>query len=364
MSDRLRAGIVGAGFIGEVHARAVVAAGGIVAAVAASTPARAATAAERLRAERAATRAEELLAADDIDVVHICTPNHLHVALAGQAIAAGKHVVCEKPLATNVEDARRLARAAADADVVTAVPFVYRFYPTVREARARVQHDGAASLRLLHGSYLQDWLANAADNNWRVDAALGGASRAFGDIGVHWCDLIEFTTGHRITRLCARTTTVHAQRACGARRVAVHTEDAAIVLFETDHGALGSVVISQVCPGRKNRLWFSLDGADSSLSFDQELPDSLRIGTRRETTVLARGTETLAPAAQRYSVVPAGHPQGFQDCFNAFVADAYAAIAGDLSDGLPTFADGYRAALITAAVLDSADRQAWVEVSA
>jgi predicted dehydrogenase len=364
MTDRLRAGIVGAGFIGEVHARAVVAAGGIVAAVAASTPTRAAEAAERLRAERSAARAEELLAADDIDVVHICTPNHLHTALAGQAMAAGKHVVCEKPLATNVEDAQRLAHAAALADVVTAVPFVYRFYPTVREARARVQHDGAASLRLLHGSYLQDWLASAADNNWRVDPAMGGASRAFGDIGVHWCDLIEFTTAHRITRLCARTATMHAHRARDARPAAVHTEDAAIVLFETDHGALGSMVISQVSPGRKNRLWFSLDSTDTSLTFDQDLPDTLRIGTRRETTVLARGTGAMAPAARRYSVVPAGHPQGFQDCFNAFVADTYAAIAGDLPDGLPTFADGYRAAVITAAVLNSAERQEWVEVPA
>jgi predicted dehydrogenase len=364
MSDRLRAGIVGAGFMGEVHARAIAAAGGIVAGVAASTPARAAEAAERLRAERAAVRAEELLTADDIDVVHICAPNHLHAVLAEQALAAGKHVVCEKPLATGVADARRLAHAAADADAVTAVAFVYRFYPTVREARARVQHDGAASLRLLHGSYLQDWLASPVDNNWRVDPALGGASRAFGDIGVHWCDLIEFTTGHRITRLCARTLTVHPRRPADGRDVAVHTEDAATVLFETDHGALGSVVISQVSPGRKNRLWFSLDGDDTSLSFDQELPDSLWIGARSHATVLARGSEAMAPAAQRYSVLPAGHPQGFQDCFNAFVADAYAAIAGESPDGLPTFADGYRAAVITDAVLDSAEQQRWVEVSA
>ena len=341
----MRSAIVGTGFIGTVHARAVRAAGGTVSGVAASTPSRSADAAERLFAGRAAT-AEDLVTADDVDVVHVCTPNHLHVPLVARALAAGKHVICEKPLATDLAGARHLTDLAASAGLVAAVPFVYRFYPTVREARTRIASGGP--LHLLHGSYLQDWLSRPEDGNWRVDASLGGASRAFGDIGVHWCDLVEFASGHRIVRLCARLLRAFPERG---------TEDGATVLFETDRGAVGSVVISQVSPGRKNRLWFSLDGADASYQFDQELPDSLWIGGRSTAVVVPRGTEPTA-----YDVLPVGHPQGYQDCFTAFVADVYAAIAGGQPDGLPTFADGLRAAVLTDAVLDSAARDTWVEV--
>jgi predicted dehydrogenase len=362
MTDRLRAGIVGAGFMGLVHANAVRAAGGVVARVAASTPERSAAAAAHLGADAAAESAEALAKADDVDVVHVCTPNALHRPVAEAALAVGKPVVCEKPLATTVEDARRLTAAAEQASLVATVPFVYRFYPSVREARARIAAGEAGPLRLLHGSYLQDWLSRPEDGNWRVDPALGGASRAFGDIGVHWCDLMEFVTGHRITRLTARTLTAYPRRPADDGPGEVETEDAATVLFETDRGAAGAVVVSQVSPGRKNRLWFSFDGAEASLSFDQEQPDSLWIGGRPSNQVLPRGAEAMSAAAARYSLLPAGHPQGYQDCFNAFVADAYAAVAGERRDGLPMFADGLRATLLTHAVLDAAATQRWVEV--
>ena len=361
MADRLRVGIIGVGFIGRVHAHAARNAGGVLAAVAAATPEHAKTRAQQLQAERGCS-SEELLAADDVDVVHVCTPNHLHVPLAEAALAAGKHVVCEKPLAPSVEEAQRLVGSAAEAGVVATVPFVYRFYPTVREARARIAAGEAGPLRLLHGSYLQDWLSKREDTNWRVDPALGGASRAFGDIGVHWCDLMEFVTGHRIVRLAARTVTAFPERRLAQGVAAVGTEDAATVLFETDQGAAGSVVVSQVSPGRKNRLWLSLDGAAAAYVFDQELPDSLWMGTRGENRVLPRGSDSFSDEARRYDVLPAGHPQGFQDSFNAFVADAYTAVAGERPDGLPGFIDGLRAAHLTAAVLESAASQTWVEV--
>ncbi|MBG0561328.1 Gfo/Idh/MocA family protein [Actinoplanes aureus] len=352
MAGLPRSGIVGAGFIGEVHARAVRAAGGVLAAVASHDLPSAQVAATRLMARRAAQSGEDLAEADDIDVVHICTPNHLHAPLAERAIAAGKHVICEKPLATSVASARRLAELAARAPVVAAVPFVYRFYPTVREARARVRRGDAGPVRLVHGSYLQDWLSRTEDHDWRLDPALGGGSRAFGDIGVHWCDVVEFTTGHRITRLAARMLTVPR----GADRPAPSTEDAATVMFETDRGAIGSVVVSQVSPGRKNRLWFSVDAAQASLQFDQELPDALWVGGREQNAVVPRGT------GSRYDILPAGHPQGYLDCFTAFVADVYAATAGEKPDGLPTFGDGLRAAVVTDAVLTSAANGGWVEV--
>ena len=351
----MRSGIIGTGFIGGVHAYAVRAAGGVLAHVAGESPEHAAAAARRLGAEHACASAEELINADDVDVVHVCTPNALHVPQAEAAIRAGKHVICEKPLATDPADARRLVEAAADAGLVAAVPFVYRFYPSVREARARIGAGDAGPLWLLHGSYLQDWLAGSDAINWRVDPKLGGASRAFGDIGVHWCDLMEFTTGHRITRLIARMATAYPDRL---------TEDGAVVLFDTDRGASGSVVVSQVSLGRKNRLWFEFDGPSASYAFDQELPDSLWVGGKRGNQVVPRGPDTFSGPAAGYARLPAGHPQGYQDSFTAFVADVYAAIGGHKPDGLPVFADGLRAAVLTAAVVESAADETWVEVPA
>lgn len=355
MTDRIRAGVVGGGFMATVHARAIARSGAELTAVLASTPESTRTAAERLRTTGAGSL-EQLL--DEVDVVHVCTPNATHAGLVRAALAAGVHVVCEKPLATDPTDAGELTALAAAAGVVATVPFVYRFYPAVREARARVADGTTGPVRLLHGSYLQDWLAGPEDDDWRVDPALGGPSRAFADIGVHWCDLLEFVTGHRITRLAARL--VVAEPVRGGR--AVHTEDAAVVLFETDRGATGNLTVSQVSPGRKNRLWFAVDGSAEELVFDQEAPETLWVGGRDGSRLLARGTGE-GPAAARYSVLPPGHPQGYQDCFDAFVADTHEAVRGAAPDGLPTFADGARAADLTAAVLASAATDRWVDVT-
>jgi predicted dehydrogenase len=346
MADYLRAGIIGAGFIGAVHADAVRAARGVVSRVAASSPSRAAEAADRLGALAPANGAEELIDADDVDVVHICTPNALHVPLARRALAAGKPVVCEKPLATTLDDARELMALAAETGVVATVPFVYRFYPTVREARARIADGEAGTLRLLHGHYLQDWQAQGADPGWRGEPVHGGAHRAFADIGVHWCDLVEFLTGHRIAALVARTADGGTQ---------------STVLFATDRGASGSVVVSQTAPGRKNSLVATLEGDDASFGFDQQQPEILRIGTVAENRVVLRGASDSSTAA-RYSVLPPGHPQGYQDCFAAFVRDCYAAVRGEHPDGLPTFDDGARSAALLDAVIASSASSTWVEV--
>jgi predicted dehydrogenase len=364
MPSSVRSGIIGLGFIGEVHARAVHAAGGTLAAVADASADGIEASAQRLGALRGASSAQELVSSPDVDVVHICTPNHLHAPLARLALEAGKHVICEKPLATTAADAAELVELARAAGVVAAVPFIYRYYPTVREARARVASGSSGPVHLVHGSYLQDWLSTAKDQNWRVDPKLGGASRTFADIGVHWCDLVEFATGHRIVSLAARIVTAVPERASTGEGVVtqhVATEDAATLIFETDRGAIGSLVVSQVTPGRKNRLWFSIDGAETSMAFDQELPETLWVGSRKATTLVQRGAEDLSPDAQRLSVLPAGHPQGYQECFNGFVADVYAAIGGAMPVGLPLFEDGLRAARLTEAVLSSAGSRAWVE---
>jgi predicted dehydrogenase len=372
----LRSAIAGAGFIGAVHAQAVRAAGGTVAGVLASTPERGAAAAARLGAGRAYADAAELLDDDAVDVVHVCTPNHLHEGLAGEALARGRHVVCEKPLAVDVAGATRLAEAAAAADSVAAVPFVYRYYPTVHEARHRVTSGQSGAVQLVHGTYLQDWLLRPQDDNWRVDADLGGASRAFADIGSHWCDLAEFVTGQRIVRLSARTLTAVPQRVRAAGRIAfasaggdgdvrqVTTEDAVVVQFETEGGALGSAVISQVSAGRKNRLWLEVDCANEALAFEQEHAESLWIGGRERSTIVRRDPAALSPEAARLATLPPGHPQGYQDCFDAFVRDVYAAVEGEgPAPGMPVFADGLRAAVLTDAVLASAREDRWVDLA-
>jgi len=350
----VRAGIIGAGSIGRVHARSARVAGAVIGGVAASTPERSAAAARELGAERGFDTAAELAVADGIDVVHICAPNNLHVPLATAALDAGKHVICEKPLALDSGDAAALVATAQASDRVATVPFVYRYYPTVREARARVGVGALGRLTLISGGYFQDWLLEAGDHNWRVEAEVGGASRAFADIGSHWCDLLEFVTGERIAALTARTAIAHRERA---------TEDIATVLFETETGLLGSTVISQVSAGRKNRLWFEVGGTEAAVGFEQERPDVLWIGRRSHTEGIPRDRATLGADAARYVTVPGGHPQGYEDCFDAFVAETYATIAGaSAPDGLPTFADGLRAARITDAVLESARTQGWVAV--
>jgi len=377
MPTPLRIAIAGTGFIGAVHARSARLAGARLVGVSASTPERSEAAAHALGAERAFASSEALVEAADVDVVHICTPNHLHLPLAEAALAAGKHVICEKPLATDLAGAKRLVDAAAAAGTAAAVPFVYRYYPTVREARDRVRTGVTGPVRLVHGTYLQDWLTDPEDDNWRVDSALGGASRAFADIGSHWCDLAEFITGQRIARLSARTLTavperLHAEHAAafargngaGEKRP-VDTEDAAVVQFETDGGAVGSTVISQISPGRKNRLWIEVDGAHEAVTFSQEEPETLWSGRREGATLLPRDVAGMSPDATRLSFLPAGHPQGYADCFDLFVAEAHAVARGEApADGMPLFADGLRSAQIVEAVMASAREERWVDVQA
>jgi predicted dehydrogenase len=378
MSRGLRAGIVGTGFIGAVHARSALLAGARLVGVTASTPERSARAASALGADRGFDSGEALIESADVDVVHICTPNHLHAPLAEAALAAGKHVVCEKPLAMDSGQAQGLVDAAAGAGTQATVPFVYRYYPTVREARARVRAGSVGPVRLIHGTYLQDWLLRPEDDNWRVDDQLGGASRAFADIGSHWCDLAEFVSGQRLRRVSAQFITAVTEREVATGRAAfeqatgnssetrsVDTEDAAVVQFETEQGAIGSTVISQISAGRKNRLWLEIDGAEESLAFSQEEPESLWCGRREATTLINRDPAFLSPDAARLATLPAGHPQGYADCFYGFVSDVYDAIrAGEPADGLPLFADGLRATQITDAVLSSAAEDRWVDVPA
>jgi predicted dehydrogenase len=371
---KLGIAIVGTGMIGAVHRRAALLAGAEVRGVAASSSQRAREIAQAWDVARAYGDIGEVIADPQVQVVHVCTPNHLHRTMAQAALEAGKHVICEKPLATTVDDARALAALAASTGLVATVPFVYRYHPVVREARARIAQGELGPLRLIHGSYLQDWLLDPASNNWRVDPALGGASRVFADIGSHWCDLVEWVGGERFVDVTATFATVIAERgaitgqsfttpAAGGAMQAVSSEDVATAMFRTAAGTLASLTVSQVSAGRRNRLWFEIDGARASVAFNQEDPERLWIGLpdQRE-EVFVRGPGAGSAEQRRLAVLPAGHAQGYGNCFEAFVADTYRAIEGERPEGLPTIEDGLRSALIVDRVVTSARTHAWTSI--
>jgi len=373
--SKLGIAIVGTGMIGAVHRRAALLAGAVVRGVVASSPQRGREVAQSWDLPRAYRDIEEVVADPQVQVVHVCTPNHLHRAMAQAALEAGKHVICEKPLATTLEDAQALATLAASTGLVATVPFVYRYHPVVREARARIAQGELGPLRLIHGSYLQDWLLDPASNNWRVDPALGGASRVFADIGSHWCDLVEWVGGERFVEVSAAFATVIAERgavtgksfttpAAGGAMQPVSSEDVAAAMFKTGVGTLASLTVSQVSAGRRNRLWFEIDGAHASVAFDQEDSERLWIGRpdQRE-EVFVRGPGAGSAEQRRLAIFPAGHAQGYGNCFEAFVADTYRAIAGERPEGLPTFDDGLRSALIVDRVITSARSRAWTPIA-
>ncbi|WP_141057288.1 Gfo/Idh/MocA family protein [Stenotrophomonas rhizophila] len=372
---KLGIAIVGTGMIGAVHRRAALLAGAEIRGVAASSPQRARDVAQAWGVPRAYRDIEDVVADPQVQVVHVCTPNHLHRGMAQAALEAGKHVICEKPLATTLEDAQALAALAASNALVATVPFVYRYHPVIREARARIAQGELGPLHLIHGSYLQDWLLDPASNNWRVDPALGGASRVFADIGSHWCDLVEWVSGERFAEVSAAFATVIAERStdtgqsfttavAGGAMQAVASEDVAAAMFRTGAGTLASLTVSQVSAGRHNRLWFEIDGAKASVAFNQEDAERLWIGLpdQRE-EVFVRGPGAGSAEQRRLSVLPAGHAQGYAQCFEAFVADTYRAIEGEQPQGLPTFEDGVRSALIVDRVIASARTRAWTTIS-
>ncbi len=368
---KLGIAIIGTGMIAAVHRRAALLAGAEVRGVAASSSQRANEVAQAWSVPRAYRDIDEVVADPQVQVVHVCTPNHLHRPMAQAALEAGKHVICEKPLATTLDDAQALASLAASSGLVATVPFVYRYHPVVREARARIAADDLGPLHLIHGSYLQDWLLDPASNNWRVDPVLGGTSRVFADIGSHWCDLVEWVSGERFTEVSAAFATVIAERsaegaqsfstpAAGGATQAVSSEDVAMAMFRTGAGTLASLTVSQVSAGRHNRLWFEIDGTKASVAFNQEDPERLWIGRpdQREETFV-RGPGAGSAEQRRLSTLPPGHAQGYAQCFEAFVADTYRAIDGETPQGLPTFEDGLRSARIVDRVIASARSHAW-----
>jgi len=374
------AAVIGTGFIGTVHVEALRRIGVQVRGVLGSTPQRGADRAETLGVPKAYDSLEDLLADPAVEVVHVTSPNDLHVAQARAILAAGRHVVCEKPLAMTAAGSAELVELAAASGLVNATNFNIRYYPLNQHARETVASGTLGDVRLVTGRYFQDWLLLESDWNWRLQPDRGGALRAVGDIGSHWLDLMTYITGQRIAEVMADLTTFIPTRheptgpvetyatARSTDTVArpIGTEDAAAILLRFEDGARGSVSISQISPGRKNSLQYEIDGSAAALAWDSEQPDQAWIGHRdRPNEILIRNPALMGAAGQAASALPGGHVEGFFDTFCAHFRAVYADVVAGASSsrpGYPTFADGHDEMLVGDAIAQSARTGRWVTV--
>jgi predicted dehydrogenase len=318
---------------------------------------------------------------ESIDVVHITSPNYAHADQVRACLAAGKHVICEKPLALNAKDTADLVARAEESGLVNAVCFNSRFYPLNHQAMSMVAGGEIGEVRLITGSYHQDWLLRDTDWNWRLQAGEAGELRAVADIGSHWLDLTRFISGKNVESVMADLHTLVPVRRHPAGPVetfaavdpdqelveeVMTSDDAAGILLRYQDGARGAVTISQVSAGRRNTLGYEIGGSDSAISWSSERPDDLWIGHRgRPNELLHRDPALAGPEAAALIAYPGGHLEGFPDTFRALFSRVYL----DVIDGspasspaYPTFADGHDAVLVTDAVASSNIEQRWVTV--
>jgi predicted dehydrogenase len=385
---RIRVAIFGTGFMGRVHLEALRRMESVeVVAVAAKTTEQARRMGNGFSIPTLTADYRALLDDPAIDAVHICTPNALHFPMAKDALLAGKHVICEKPLATTREEAQELASLAVRRGVRNCVCHSLRFYPMVQQMRRLAEGGDLGEILVVQGTYFQDWLLYDTDWNWRVDSKAGGSSRAMADIGVHWFDMAEHITGLRVTSLFADVQTFHNTRKQPKRSVetfannllgpedcietAVDTEDFGAVVFRLGGRTRGSFAASQVSAGRKNRLSIEICGTRSSVAWNQERPDELWVG-HRETgnQILLKDPSLLNPAARSYADLPGGHAEGYADTFKQLFRRFYASISTDSigepggASEYPQFVDGLRQLTIVNAALQSHQTRSWVDVPA
>jgi predicted dehydrogenase len=374
------AAVIGSGFIGSVHIEALRRLGVTIHGLLEVTPEHGATRAADLGLPRAYGSLDELLADERVEVVHVTSPNALHSPQVSRIVAAGRHVVCEKPLATTSAESAELVRLARAAGVVNAVNFNIRFYPLNQHAAAMVAGGELGDVRLVTGHYFQDWLLLDTDWNWRLDPAEGGMLRSVGDIGSHWLDLVSFVTGRRIESVMADLATFvkvryqptgpvqtfSTERAADAIPREMVTDDAATILLRLEGGARGALAVSQVSAGRKNSLQWEIDGSAAAAAWDSENPDALWIGRReRPNELLQRNPALMNAAGAAAASLPGGHVEGFADTFKALYRAVYAdVVAGGPAERpiYPTFADGHDEMLVNDAIATSAREGRWVAV--
>ncbi len=380
--ERIKVGVIGTGFIGPVHVEALKRLSNIeVLALAECSAELAESKAQMLGIEKHYGDYRQLLGNDDIQSVHICSPNYLHFEMAKAALEAGKHVVCEKPLAISVAEAEELVDLAQNKGLVNAVNFNIRYYPLMRQVRTMMQKGDVGDVFAVHGSYLQDWLFHPTDFNWRLEPAESGQSRAVADIGSHWMDLIEHITGLRIQAVCADFATFHKTRKKPLKPVEtyagkvlkpedyqdvpINTEDYATVLLRFANDGRGVMTVNQVAAGRKNRLYFEIDGSKQAIAWESEMPNQIWVGKRDgNNEIMLRDPSLVYPEAMELINYPGGHNEGFPDTFKQLFKEVYAHIADGSSRPClhPTFEDGLREMVLCEAIMESNGRQAWVTV--
>ncbi len=386
--------IVGTGFIGPVHIEALRRLARPVVGVLGSTPEKSRQAAQALGLPRGYASYDELLADPHVRVVHLTSPNRFHHEQCTRAIQAGKHVICEKPLAMNARESADLVSLAETKTLAAAVCYNVRFYPLCLEIKEWIASGRLGEIYHVTGSYVQDWLLHDTDFNWRVLAEDGGELRAIADIGTHWLDLVQTMTGLRVTDVCADLKTVWPTRrrpkgsvetfqskaasvsprppgeGSGVREdlidVPITTDDYGSVLLHFEHDARGCFTVSQVNAGRKNCLWLEIAGSAGSVAWNSEHPNELWVGERdRPNELLIRDPALLQPAVRPFANYPGGHNEGFPDTFKQLFRAIYEYIdRGDYSAAkpFPTFADGHREILLCEAILQSQRGRAWVAV--
>ena len=379
---RHKAAVFGTGFVGRVHLEAICRLGHVqVYAIGEADKEKALRLGEEFRVESTETDWQALLENPEFDVVHVCTPNVYHFPMAKAALEAGKHVICEKPLATSAAQAQELVDLATKKNLAHATFHNLRFYPMVQQIRRMREAGELGEILVLQGTYSQDWLLYDTDWNWRIDSKSNGPSRCMADIGSHWCDMAEHVTGLRIKELCADLQTFHPTRKrpkgpietfAGKtlrpedyEEMPIDTEDFGAVLFRMGEGRTrGCFTASQVNSGRKNSLRMEIYGSKASVIWDQERPDELWIGNRNEPNrVIIKDPSLLLPAAKSYADLPGGHSEGYDDTFKQLMRRFYRTV-GDRKAPVeyPTFVDGLRQLMVLEKVMESSKTRAWVEV--
>jgi predicted dehydrogenase len=380
--EKINVAVVGTGFIGPAHIEALRRLPHIeVVGLCEATLELAQQKADILGIPKAYTF-EEMLKDEAVKVVHICTPNFLHYPQAKAALLAGKHVVCEKPLATKIEEAEELVALAKEKGLVNAIHFNLRYYPMVRQMKTMRENGELGEIYSVMGSYLQDWLSLQTDYNWRLEPDKSGDTRAIADIGSHLLDITEYVTGLKITEVMADFSTVHKTRLkplkpietysggllqeSDYQEVEINTEDHASVLLRFDNGNKGSVTVSQVAAGRKNRLNIEISGAKSNFEWCSEKPNEMWIGKREAANqLLMRDPGLFTKEAAALISFPGGHNEGFPDTSKQLFKEVYAAVREGKQPEeptFPTFADGLRELIIAERIFESHRNQAWVKI--
>lgn len=380
--EKIKVAVVGTGFIGPAHIEALRRLPHVeVVGLAEATMDLAREKASHLGIENALLF-DDLLNVADIDAIHICTPNFLHYSQAKAALNAGKHVICEKPLATKIEEAEELVTLAEAKGLVNAVHFNLRYYPMVRQMKKMREDGDLGKIYSIMGSYLQDWLYLQTDYNWRLEPDKSGESRAIADVGSHLLDLTEYVTGLKITEVMADFSTIHKTRlkplkaietyagrlldASDYQEVEINTEDHANVLLRFDNGNKGVITVNQVAAGRKNRLNIEISGSKSNFEWCSERPNEMWIGRREAyNQQLLKDPGLFTSEAAGLISFPGGHNEGFPDTSKQLFKEVYAAIregAQPEKPSFPTFADGLRELIICERIIESNKTQAWVKI--